>query len=60
MPAPPQASLTYRTPVMNPYCAMGLNHTSRDALYIMTQSMIYAAKTNMFPGPLLEQPLCSP
>lgn len=43
MPAP-QASLNYSTPVMSPYCAMGLNHSSGDTLYMQwpTQSMMYA------------------
>ncbi|CAI9099493.1 OLC1v1036322C2 [Oldenlandia corymbosa var. corymbosa] len=39
-----QASLNYRSPVMNPYCAVGLNQASRDAVYMQwpTQSMMYA------------------
>lgn len=39
-----QASINYRSPVMSPYHAMGLNQTSRDALYMQwpTQSMMYA------------------
>lgn len=44
LPAPPLNYRTPVTPVMSPYCAMGLNHTSRDALYMQwpTQSMMYA------------------
>ncbi|KAL0359651.1 UNVERIFIED_CONTAM: R3H domain-containing protein 1 [Sesamum angustifolium] len=43
MPAP-QASISYRTPVMSPYCAMGLSQVSRDTLYMQwpTPSMMYA------------------
>ncbi|KAL0337892.1 UNVERIFIED_CONTAM: R3H domain-containing protein 1 [Sesamum calycinum] len=37
MPAPP-ASFSYRSPVMSPYCAMGLNQTSRDGLYMQWQT----------------------
>lgn len=40
----PQGSLNYGNPVMGPYCAMGLNPPSTDALYMQwpTQSMMYA------------------
>ncbi|KAL0316734.1 UNVERIFIED_CONTAM: R3H domain-containing protein 1 [Sesamum radiatum] len=37
MPAP-SASFSYRSPVMSPYCAMGLNQTSRDGLYMQWQT----------------------
>ncbi|CAL5351095.1 unnamed protein product [Camellia sinensis] len=29
-----QASLSYRTPIGNPFCATGLNQTSQDAVYM--------------------------
>ncbi|EYU20818.1 hypothetical protein ABFS82_11G015300 [Erythranthe guttata] len=64
MPAP-QPSFNYRSPVMSPYCAMGLNHSSRDALYVQwpTQSMMYAAQSYdqlrhaYFQAPTCQQPL---
>ncbi|KAI3444291.1 hypothetical protein Pfo_000956 [Paulownia fortunei] len=63
MPAP-QASLNYRTPVMSPYCAMGLNQNSGDALYMQwpTQSMMYAQsydqlRHGFFQAPFCQQPL---
>ncbi|KAL0428446.1 UNVERIFIED_CONTAM: R3H domain-containing protein 1 [Sesamum latifolium] len=37
MPAPP-ASFSYSSPVMSPYCAMGLNQTSRDGLFMQWQT----------------------
>ncbi|KAL8467660.1 hypothetical protein ACS0TY_031055 [Phlomoides rotata] len=60
IPAPPQASLNYRTPVMSPYCAMGVNHTNRDALYMQwpTQSMMYAHSYDQLrQAPFCQQPL---
>ncbi|KAI3472381.1 hypothetical protein Pfo_029142 [Paulownia fortunei] len=58
MPAP-QASLNFRSPVMSPYCAMGLNQTSRDALYMQwpTQSMMYAQSYDQLRHAYFQQPL---
>ncbi|CAA2986057.1 cAMP-regulated phosphoprotein 21-like isoform X2 [Olea europaea var. sylvestris] len=33
-----QTPVNYQTPIMSPYCAMGLNQTSRDALYVQWPS----------------------
>ncbi|PIN04072.1 mRNA-binding protein Encore [Handroanthus impetiginosus] len=59
-----QASVNYRNPVMSPYCAMGLNQTSRDAMYMQwpTQSMMYAQSYDQlrhafFQAPFCQQPL---
>ncbi|KAG8367801.1 hypothetical protein BUALT_Bualt16G0110500 [Buddleja alternifolia] len=64
MPAP-QASLNYRSHVMSPYGAMGLNQTSMDAFYMQwpTQSMMYARSYDQlrtavsFQAPFCQQPL---
>ncbi|KAL3639660.1 hypothetical protein CASFOL_014628 [Castilleja foliolosa] len=63
MPAP-QASLNYRNPMMSPYCAMGFNQTSRDALHMQwpNPSMIYAQsydnlRHGVFQAPFCQQPL---
>lgn len=39
-----QTPINYQTPIMSPYCAMGLNQTSRDALYVQwpSQSMMHS------------------
>ncbi|KAL2480795.1 Single-stranded nucleic acid binding R3H protein [Abeliophyllum distichum] len=59
-----RASINYRSPVMSPYHAMGLNQTSRDALYMQwpTQSMMYAEsydhlRQTIFQAPFCQQPL---
>ncbi|PIN24994.1 mRNA-binding protein Encore [Handroanthus impetiginosus] len=59
-----QASVNYRNPVMSPYCAMGLNQTSRDAMYMQwpTQYMMYAQSYDQlrhafFQAPFCQQPL---
>ncbi|XP_022852376.1 cAMP-regulated phosphoprotein 21-like [Olea europaea var. sylvestris] len=59
-----QASINYRSPIMSPYHAMGLNQTSRDALYMQwpTQSMMYAhsydhMRQTFFQAPFSQQPL---
>ncbi|KAL5546730.1 hypothetical protein UlMin_006417 [Ulmus minor] len=62
-----QASLSYgppSTPVMNPFCAMGLNQTSRDAAYMQwsTAAMMYAHSYEQsrhagFQAPFCQQPL---
>ncbi|XP_057786227.1 uncharacterized protein LOC131003690 isoform X2 [Salvia miltiorrhiza] len=61
---PPQASLNYRTPVISPYCAMGSNQNSRDALYmpLPMQTMMYAQSYDQirhasFQAPFCQQPL---
>ncbi|CAI9782876.1 unnamed protein product [Fraxinus pennsylvanica] len=53
-----------RSPIMSPYHAMGLNQTSRDALYMQwpTQSMMYAhscdhMRQTFFQAPFYQQPL---
>ncbi|PIN19651.1 mRNA-binding protein Encore [Handroanthus impetiginosus] len=63
MPAP-QASLNYRSPVMSPYCAMGLNQASTNSLYMQwpTQTMMYAQSYDQlrhafFQAPFCQQPL---
>ncbi|XP_057770443.1 uncharacterized protein LOC130990231 isoform X1 [Salvia miltiorrhiza] len=63
MPAP-QGSLNYGNHVMGPYCAMGLNPASSDALYVQwpTQSMMYAQsydqlRHGFFQAPFCQQPL---
>ncbi|CAK9165096.1 unnamed protein product [Ilex paraguariensis] len=45
-----QASLGYRSPVMSPFCAMGLNQTTRDAVYMQwpSQAMIYNQSYDQF------------
>ncbi|KAH6796607.1 Single-stranded nucleic acid binding R3H protein [Perilla frutescens var. hirtella] len=60
----PQGSLNYGNPVMGPYCAMGLNPASTDALYMQwpTQSMMYAQSYDQlrhafFQAPFCQQPL---
>lgn len=60
-PPPPQASVNYRTPVMSPYCAMGLNHTSRDALYMQwpTQSVMYAQSYDQLRQVCFQVGLCT-
>lgn len=63
-----QTSLNYSpgpsSPMMNPFCAMGLNQTSRDAAYIQwsTAAMMYAHSYEQsrhagFQAPLCQQPL---
>ncbi|KAL3533486.1 hypothetical protein ACH5RR_007007 [Cinchona calisaya] len=59
-----QASHNYRSLVMSPFCAMGLNQTSRDAVYLQwpTQSMMYAQSYDQlrhadFQAPFYQQPL---
>lgn len=41
-----QASIGYRNTVMSPYCAIGLNQTSRDAVY-----MQWSSPAMMYPQP---------
>lgn len=48
-----QASLSYgppSTPAINPFCAMGLNQTTRDASYVQwsTAAMVYAHSYDQF------------
>ncbi|KAK6151351.1 hypothetical protein DH2020_013986 [Rehmannia glutinosa] len=59
MPAP-QASLNYGSHVMSPYCAMGFNQTSRDALYMQwpTQSMMYAQSYDHLRHAFYQTPFC--
>ncbi|XP_073154890.1 uncharacterized protein [Henckelia pumila] len=59
MPAP-QASLNYSSPLMSPYCAVGVNQTPRDALYMQwqTQSMMYAHSYNQMRPTLFQAPFC--
>ncbi|KAL3534718.1 hypothetical protein ACH5RR_003179 [Cinchona calisaya] len=59
-----QAPFNYRNPVMSPFCAMGLNQMSRDAVYLQwpTQSMMYAQSYDQlrhafFQAPFCQQPL---
>lgn len=45
-----QASLGYSSPVMSPYCAIRLNQTSRDAVYMHwpSHAMVYAQSYDQF------------
>ncbi|KAJ4978178.1 hypothetical protein NE237_008958 [Protea cynaroides] len=61
-----RTSLSYRpsNPVMSPFCAMGLNQTSRDAVYVQwpNPAMIYAQSYEQlrhacFQAPFCQQPL---
>ncbi|CAI9761194.1 unnamed protein product [Fraxinus pennsylvanica] len=59
-----QASINYKSPVMSPYHAVGLNQTSRGALYMQwpTQSMMYAEsydhlRHTIFQASFYRQPL---
>ncbi|XP_022868343.1 uncharacterized protein LOC111387942 [Olea europaea var. sylvestris] len=59
-----QASINYRSPVMSPYHAMGLNQTPRGALYMQwpSQSTMYAQsydhlRQTIFQAPFYQQPL---
>ncbi|XP_073014691.1 uncharacterized protein [Primulina eburnea] len=56
----PQASLNYSSPVMSPYCAVGVNQTPRDALYMQwqTQTMMYAHSYNQMRPTLFQAPFC--
>jgi len=61
---PPQTPFNYRSPAMSPYCAMGLDQTSRDALYMQwpSHSMMYAQsydqlRQSFFQAPFCQQPL---
>ncbi|KAG8372166.1 hypothetical protein BUALT_Bualt12G0038200 [Buddleja alternifolia] len=56
----PQASFNYRSPVMSPYCAMGLDQTSRDALYMQwpSHSMMYAQSYDQLRHTFLQAPFC--
>ncbi|KAL8095205.1 hypothetical protein AgCh_036601 [Apium graveolens] len=58
------ASMGYRNPVLNPYCAIGPNQTSRDAVYMHwpSQAMMYPQPYDqfrhaVFQAPLVQQPL---
>lgn len=57
-----QASLSYRpsNPIMNPFCAMGLNQTSRDAVYLQwpSHSMMYAHSYEQFRHAVFQAPFC--
>ncbi|KAK6124824.1 hypothetical protein DH2020_041440 [Rehmannia glutinosa] len=59
MPSP-QASVNYRTQVMSPYCAVGLNQNSGDALYMQwpTQSMMYAQSYDQLRHGFVQAPFC--
>uniref|UniRef100_A0A5B6YK05 Putative R3H domain-containing protein 2 n=1 Tax=Davidia involucrata TaxID=16924 RepID=A0A5B6YK05_DAVIN len=55
-----EASLGYRTPVMTPFCDMGLNQTSRDAIYMQwpTPAMMYAESYDQFRHAVFQAPYC--
>lgn len=56
----PLASLDYRNPVMSPYCAVGLNQTPANALYMQwpSQSMIYAQSYDQLRHAFVQTPFC--
>ncbi|XP_052175707.1 uncharacterized protein LOC127790306 [Diospyros lotus] len=53
-----QASVGYRTPIMNPFCATGFNQTSRDAVYMQwpTSTMMYAESYDQFRRAVFQVP----
>lgn len=53
-----QASLSYRTPIGNPFCATGLNQTSQDAVYMQwpTSAMMYAQSYDQFRHAVFQAP----
>ncbi|CAI9754789.1 unnamed protein product [Fraxinus pennsylvanica] len=55
-----QAPVNYQTPIMSPYCAMGSNQTSRDALYMQwpSQSMMYAWSYDQRRHAFCQVPFC--
>ncbi|XP_015897982.3 uncharacterized protein LOC107431548 isoform X2 [Ziziphus jujuba] len=58
-----QASLSYgppSTPAINPFCAMGLNQTTRDASYMQwsTAAMVYAHSYDQFRHAGFQAPFC--
>ncbi|CAI9787495.1 unnamed protein product [Fraxinus pennsylvanica] len=55
-----QAPINYQTPIMSPYCAMGLNQISRDALYVQwpSQSMMYARSNDQPRDAFCQVPFC--
>lgn len=58
-----QASVSYRPPstsVMSPFCALGLNQTSRDAVYTQWASpaMMYAHSYDQFRHTVFQAPFC--
>lgn len=55
-----QASLSYRNPVMNPFCARGFNQTSGEAVYLQwpTSAMMYAQSYDQFRRAVFQAPYC--
>ncbi|XP_024974151.1 R3H domain-containing protein 2 isoform X2 [Cynara cardunculus var. scolymus] len=55
-----QASLGYRNSTMNPYPVVGLNHISRDAVYMQwpSHSMMYAHSYDQFRHAVFQAPFC--
>nr|XP_043609813.1 uncharacterized protein LOC122581635 isoform X2 [Erigeron canadensis] len=55
-----QAPLGFRSPPMNPYAVMGLNHVSRDAVYMQwpSHSMMYAHSYDQFRHAVFQAPFC--
>ncbi|CAL5420533.1 unnamed protein product [Camellia sinensis] len=56
-----QASLSYSTPIMSPFCATGFNQTSRDTTYMQwpTSAMMYAQSYDQFRHAVFQSPLLS-
>ncbi|CAH9105350.1 unnamed protein product [Cuscuta epithymum] len=54
------SSLNYRNPILNPYCAVGLNQMSNDAVNMQwpTQSMMYAHTYEQLSHVGFQVPLC--
>ncbi|KAL1813457.1 hypothetical protein ACET3Z_023522 [Daucus carota] len=54
------ASIGYRSPVMNPYCAIGPNQTSRDTVYMQwpSHAMMYPQPYDQFRHAVFQAPLC--
>lgn len=56
-----QASLGYRSPVMSPFCAGGVNQTSRDPPVYMqwpSHAMMYAQSYDQFKHAVFQAPFC--
>ncbi|KAK2984059.1 hypothetical protein RJ640_012010 [Escallonia rubra] len=55
-----QASLTYGNPAVSPFCAVGLNETSRDAVYMQwpSHAMMYAHSYDQFRHGVFQPPFC--
>ncbi|WOG91071.1 hypothetical protein DCAR_0310319 [Daucus carota subsp. sativus] len=55
-----QASIGYSNTVMSPYCAIGLNQTSRDAVYMQwpSHAMMYPQPYDQFTHAVFQAPFC--